>query len=247
MSNCQGVLVGLGIVALVGVAGFVTALTPVEAVQTREPGAWDTGLVVARTPTPASIVLFEDDFSTFSRRWRVEDSPKLMVAYDDEALRMLVSCPGVSVWSVPDFDVPLSNYSVEMTAQVKDGNQDSQFGFVLGYSGDEDFYALVVTPENFWRFLQRDGQEWIDRTPADTSMTTGLLAQVDDPRSEPILHLRVEVVEDTVSLYIAEQLAGSFPAPEQLDGQFGLVAIAETGFIDVSFDDVIVKHRSGDY
>ncbi len=52
-------------------------------------------LTATPTSTPQGVILFEDDFATYSGRWRESEIPKASVAYSDEALVMRVVSPGV--------------------------------------------------------------------------------------------------------------------------------------------------------
>jgi hypothetical protein len=187
------------------------------------------------TPTPRGNVLFEDDFATYSRRWREQKSPKALVAYRDSALNMRVVSPGVSVWSVPDFTTTLEDYSLAATVDVNGGSPDALFGFMLDYRDDQHFCALMVTRGGEWRFVQYEGSAWIDLTPPDA-------VPVERESDSAAVRLRVEVTEDTVTLFVDDRLATRITVqPGETSGStFGLIARAGRGFVDVSFDDVVV-------
>jgi hypothetical protein len=192
------------------------------------------------TPTPRGVTLFEDDFATYSGRWRESESPKASVAYRDAALVMRVVSPGVYSWSVPDFDTALRDYRVEVMADVRGGSADSLVGFVLDYQDDEHFYAVLTTPQGEWVFLRRQGNEFEDLTPPDA-------APLDLTPDDGLLRLRADVVGAEVSLWIDDQLAGSVTVADGLSGaDFGLITRAGRGYVDVSFDDFVVTAIIGE-
>jgi hypothetical protein len=192
------------------------------------------------TPTLRGVVLFEDDFATYSGRWVESESPKASVAYRDGALVIRVVSPGVYSWSVPDFDAPLRDYRVEVTADVRGGSADSLVGFVLGHRDDEHFYAVLTTPQGEWVFLRRQGNEFEDLTPPDA-------APLDLTPDDEALRLRADVVGAEVSLWINDQLAGRVTVTDGLTGaDFGLIARAGRGYVDVSFDDCVVTGIVGE-
>jgi hypothetical protein len=198
------------------------------------------GYVLTATPTPHGVVLFEDDFATYSGRWQEKDSPKASVAYSEATLELRVVSPGVFVWSVPDFDAALRDYRVEVAADVRGGSADSLVGFVLDYHDDDHFCALLTTAQGEWQFLRREGAEWVDLTPPDA-------APLKRETDGSLIRLRADVVGDMVTLWIGDQPAGRVTIADGLTGaDFGLIARAGRGYVDVSFDDFIVTAIVGE-
>jgi hypothetical protein len=192
------------------------------------------------TPAPRGVILFEDDFATYSGRWLESESPKLSVAYRDEALTMLVASPGVFGWSVPDFDALLHDYRIEVTAKVRGGSADSLLGFVLDYQDDEHFFALLTTTQGEWAFLRRQGNTFEDLTPLDA-------APLDLTPDNGPLRLRADVIGTEVTLWIDDQTAGSLTVAGGMSGvDFGLIARAGHGYVDVSFDNIVVTAIAGE-
>ena len=217
---------------------LLAALALLSLAPANVPGTAQSVLSVARaqtgTPTPRGNLLFEDDFATYSNRWRESDSPKARVAYQTFALTMRVVSPGVSVWSVPDFDAPLGDYSVQVVADFHEGSPDSWFGLIVAYEDDENFCTLMVNLAGDWRFLRHQSSEWIDLTPADAMPVTRA-------SRSPVVRLRVDVIGDTLTLYEDDRLIGEAAVDKASSGGvFGLIARAGRGYIDVSFDNVVV-------
>lgn len=185
---------------------------------------------------PGNIVLFEDDFLTYSSRWLERDTPKATVVYGDDMLLLRVVSPGVAVWSLPDFQESLVEYDLQTTILFRDGGADAQAGVVLAYEDDEAFLAMLVTRTGVWQFVRYDSGLWIDLTPDDVVPVAR--EAVDEP-----LALHVELLEDKLTVWVDEQPAGTvYIAEDERPGTgFGVLALAGLGFVDVAFDDVIVR------
>jgi hypothetical protein len=189
----------------------------------------------ALMPTATSIRLFVDDFETYSNRWRVVETPKAEVAYRDGALRFRIASPGVSIWSVPDFAVPLGVYRLQVSATVHAATPDSWFGIVVGYASDEQFTALALWPGGGWRLMRRDGGVWVTAASDDA-------ARVDEIAVGAALDLSLDVGPDAVALAVDGRRAGEIPLDNgEFEGVFGLIAQSGKGYLDVSFDDIIVS------
>jgi hypothetical protein len=195
------------------------------------------------TPTPPApeIVLFSDDFETYSQRWEEKESPKASVAYHNGALNLRVVAPGISLWSVPDFDTSLRDYRIEATVNFHEGSPDAQFGFVLDYQQEGDvFYALVVATTGEWQFLRYEDAEWVDLTPLDAEA-------IERNANEPVTQVGAQLTAERAHFYVDGVLAGEVSIKDDLaGGVFGLIARAERGYIDVSFDDVRVTSILGE-
>jgi hypothetical protein len=141
----------------------------------------------------------------------------------------------VSAWSVPDFTTVVEDYSMAVTAHVYEGSRDSLFGFVLDYQDDQHFFALMVTRDGEWRFVQCGGGAWIDLTPPDA------VPFAREPTSTTV-RLRVEVTGDAFTLLVDDRLVGRVTVEDSSasGSAFGLIARAGRGFVDVSFDNILV-------
>jgi hypothetical protein len=202
---------------------------------------------VAQAATPVPVILFDDDFSTYSRRWLETESPKAWALYADEMFYITITSPGVSLWSVPDFETVLRDYHIEVTATVQAGGEDAQFGLVLDAQDEAAFYAFVITLAGEWRLMWYEANEWRDLTPPDSVALdeTWVDAMVD---GAPV-HLQVDVTGgSTLALWVDDQLLQTVSIDDTLAGAvFGLVARAEHGFIDVAFDNVLVTTLIREY
>ncbi len=205
--------------------------------------AWG-GAETTVTATPAPILLFADDFGTYSGRWRESVSAKATVAYRNEMLQMRVVSPGVAVWSVPDFQAPLTDFSIQVMVRFNAGQPDGQGGILFDYADDEHFSAVLLSAEGKVHVLVRDGQQWRElASPEELSSAFRFGEAV------PVQVHRVGA-EDGIRLtvIVAGEPAAEFTLPAVGEGRsFGLIARAGRGYVDVSFDDVVVvAQRGGD-
>ncbi|MCZ7539499.1 MAG: hypothetical protein M5U29_06225 [Anaerolineae bacterium] len=202
----------------------------------RASGAGTPGGVAASTPTPPAtgVVLFADDFATFSGRWRESTSAKAVVAYRDQALRLRVVSPGVAAWSVPDFHMPPGEFRVEGAIRFHAGGDDALFGFALDYAADDRFLAVLISRGGDLRALRREGDGWLD-VPLDES------APDAGGRLPAMVTVRADVRRDALTIYVDETLRGTVSLKQALAGDiFGVIAKAGRGYVDVSFDDITV-------
>ncbi len=203
--------------------------------------AW-AGADVTVTATPVPILLFADDFGTYSGRWRESFSAKATTAYRGETLWMRVVSPGVAVWSVPDFRVPLADFDIQVLVQFNAGQSDGQAGILFDYTDDEHFTAVLLSAEGRVHLLARDGQQWRElasqeRLGSSTRFGEPVLVQIN----------RVGVEDDALlTVSVAGESVAEFTLPALGQGRsFGLIARAGRGYVDVSFDDVIVMAKRG--
>ncbi len=195
------------------------------------------------TATPVPILLFADDFGTYSGRWRESFSAKATAAYRDETLWMRVVSPGVAVWSVPDFQAPLADFDIQVTVQFNAGQSDGQAGILFGYADDEHFTAVLLSAEGRIYILARDGQQWEELTSQE-----GLISPVRFGESVLVRINRVGVGNDALlTVTVAGEPVAEFTLPAIGQGRsFGLIARAGRGYVDVSFDEVVVVTKRGE-
>jgi hypothetical protein len=191
------------------------------------------------TPTAPPVILFEDDFATYSRRWTESESPKASALYTEEMFTISIGSPGVSLWSIPDFDTPLHDYRIEVTAQVQTSSEDAQFGLIMDHDDEDHFYAVLITLDGTWQFLHYEDGVWLDLTPPETSLPDDTVAEL----SSVAMRLQVDVTNgNTVTFSLNDQHLDTITLDDALTGSvFGLIARAEHGFIEVAFDDVLVS------
>jgi hypothetical protein len=217
------------VVVVVGLVALIVAVPG----GTRSDRAW----ALSQTKTPAFLgnELFRETFETYSNRWQITESPKALAVYDEGMFNIRIISPGVSIWSVPDFELPLAHdFSIQVEARVHENGLDSSFGLVLGYRDDGNFFAVLLFSDGEWQFLRRDETEWRDLTPPDAEPVAAHVVK-------SITRLRVDVTGTSLAVFVDGRLAGRLPSePALADGVFGLIAQAGKGYIAVSFDNFIV-------
>lgn len=226
-----------GVAFVAGLFG-VCSLNPREVARSASPVWAQTGATAALTLPP--VLLFSDDFATYSGRWREFSSAKATVAYRDEALHMRVVAPGVAVWSVPDFRAPLLDYQIAAQVRFNAGQRDGQVGLVTGYVDDEQFVAVLLTANGEVQVWQRERSEW--HTLADITGKTALpLGREGRLQAE----LRSAAGSETLTVFINGVRIAEVQLPTGSNrGTFGLIAQAGRGYVDVSFDNVVVTALS---
>jgi hypothetical protein len=194
------------------------------------------GVPVLATPTPAAaqIMLFADDFATYSGRWSESESAKAVVAYRDQALRIRVVSPGVAAWSLPDFRLVPDRFRVQATVRFQAGGDDGLAGIVLGYDGEDNFVAVALSRGGDVRLLRHEGDVWSDLEPAGSLRAAG--GRMDAP-----VTLRLEVVGQALAVFLDDVPVGEMALDQALGGgALGVMARAGRGYVDVSFDDFAV-------
>mgnify|MGYP005851479577 CR=1 FL=1 len=194
------------------------------------------GVLSSHTLTPAApeILLFADDFATYSGRWTEAETAKAVVAYHDQALHIRVVSPGVAAWSLPDFRLVSAAFRVRVAVRFREGSDDGLSGLVLDYGGEDGLLAVAISRGGDVRVLRRQGDAWSDQTPAEFSRATS-------ERFEGLVMLRVDVRGDALKVFLNDVPVGEMPLDQPLRGSaLGLMARAGRGYVDVTFDDFAV-------
>lgn len=181
--------------------------------------------------TPADVVVFHDDFDTYSRRWEEVASAKSSVAYRAGVLTMQVVSPGVSVWSRPDFVLPAGAYTLHVGFTFRRGGLDSAAGCLLAGHEGASLIAFLVTRSGEWAIEQLSDGVW--QTLMAGSVARDLAGREVD--------LRVDFDQGSAALWIDGLLAGRI----RLQGEMpvtglGLIARAGRGYVGVDFEQIEV-------
>ncbi len=194
------------------------------------------GVLSSQTLTPAApgILLFADDFATYSGRWTEAESAKAVVAYRDQALRIRVVSPGVAAWSLPDFRLVPDAFRAQVVVRFREGGDDGLSGLVLDYDGEGGFLAVAISRGGDVRVLHYQGGDWFDLTPAEFSQTAG------ERVTGPVM-LRADVRDDALEVFLDDVPVGEIALGQLLGGgALGVMARAGRGYVDVTFDDFAV-------
>ncbi len=190
------------------------------------------------TPTPTAVanVFFQDDFATYSGRWQEQETPKASVAYEDGALVLRVVSPGASVWSVPDFALPLERYTLQTRVTVTADSDDAAVGYLFGYAEDAPFWAFLVSVRGQWQVLRREEGAWLDVTPRDAE-------PVERDPQQTTLALRADVQPNAVRFWVDGQRVGVLQTQAEAwqGAGFGLIARAGHGRVEAAFEAISVR------
>ncbi len=192
------------------------------------------------TPVPPALtiprIFFEENFGTYSGRWQLIESPKARVMYANEALRMQVTSPGFAVWSMPDFYTSLHDYRITVVVHIARGTPDARFGVVLDYRSDDLFWAVMFTENREWTIVERTATSWATAKSGKLAWSPEVFDQIDRT-----YQVSVDVQGNTVKLFLEGELVAETLMDRTLaGGRWGLIAQAGHGYLDLSFDDVIV-------
>lgn len=180
----------------------------------------------SKTPAPAHV-WFREDFSTRANRWRLFDLGKASVGYAQTGLALKATPPDYAVWTIPDSDLKLEQYDIEVEATVNSGGDDARIGMIIGYRSDSDMLVLAVSPQgdsylgNYYFGL------WNDLIPP---------AKVKIDNQQPIV-LRATINADhALQVSVNGQSAGRTTIKNFKASGFGLFALTgKSGGIDVAF------------
>src|SRR5439155_356939 len=101
-------------------------------------------------PTSSPVhVWFRDDFSTRANRWRLLDVGKAVVTYDQSTdqttLNLRADPADYALWSVPDTDLKLDRYNIEVEFKLISGDDSARVGAIVSYRNDNDMLVVAVS------------------------------------------------------------------------------------------------------
>lgn len=183
--------------------------------------------------TSSPNVWFRDDFSTRANRWRLVDLNKAAVNYDQSTLNMRATPANYALWSVPDTDLKLERYNIEVDAKFGKGNADSRVGVIIGYRTDNDMLVLAVSRSGNVYLGRYYFGVWTDVIPPskvklDPTKTVTLRATIDKAHS--------------LRIFVNGQQAGRTMIKDFRASSFGLFALSgNQGGVDVAFSRFVVS------
>ncbi|MEM7346942.1 MAG: family 16 glycoside hydrolase [Chloroflexota bacterium] len=180
-------------------------------------------------PVSAGALLFEDDFTT--ENWDVYSDNDHDKGYDDDQYFILVNVEEYTFWSVGDNNY--DDYILEIDTEQLGGSDDNDYGVILRFQDDANFYSFEISGDGFYTFTKYVDNDIFDIIPWQES---SVIRQGDSKNS-----LRVEVVGSEFTFYINDELVDSAIDSEFETGQIGLVAgtYTESG-TRIAFDNLRV-------
>lgn len=180
-------------------------------------------------PAPREDLALEEDFS--GQNWDISADDDHRKGYEDEQYFIKVESADYSFWSVAGKSFTDTVVEVE-TFQV-DGPDNNNYGMILRYQDDDNFYSFEISGDGYYTFGKSvDGQYYsIIPWRESTTINLGQAANV----------LRIEAMGRDFTLYINDELVDAAIDSEFSEGDIGLLAgtYEETG-THISFDNLKV-------
>jgi len=163
-------------------------------------------------PTPRGQLLLDDDFSY--QRWKVYSDSEHRKGYADGRYFIAVDVQAYSFWSVAG--ETYSDFVMEVETVQLDGPESNDYGVILRYQDDGNFYSFEISGDGFYTFNKLVDNELYEIIPWQRS-------DAIHPGPDGNV-LRVEVVDSNFTFYINDELVDAAIDPEFGQGDIGLVA-----------------------
>jgi hypothetical protein len=177
--------------------------------------------------TPVAHIWFREDFTTRANRWRLFDLGKAAVTYEQAGLTLKATPADYALWTIPDNDLKLDEYDIEVEAAVNSGGDDARIGMIIGYRNESDMLVMAVSPQgdaylgNYYFGL------WNDIIPP---------TKIKLDNQQPITLQAVINADHMLQLSVNGQSTGRTTLKNFKASGFGLFALTgESGGIDVAF------------
>jgi hypothetical protein len=193
------------------------------------------GVALAQGQTTSSSlhIWFREDFSTRANRWRLLDIGKAVVTYDQSTLSLRADPADYALWSVPDTDLKLDRYGIEVDLKLLSGDDTARVGAIISYRSDNEMLVMAVS---------RTGLVYLGRYYFGvwTDVITPTKVKLDPDES---ITLRA-VIDDrhTLKLFVNDKPAGQTVIKDFRASSFGLFALSgKRGGVQVAFSRLIVS------
>ena len=214
-----GIGLGLGLTGKLDTL-VATSVPPATAVLAHKP---------PERPLARGQLLWQDDFSR--RQWAEHNDNDHRKGYADEQYFIAVEVSDYSFWSVSGNSY--QDFVLEVDTIRLEGPENNDYGLVLRYQNDANFYSFEISSDGFYTF---------------TKLVEGELYEIIPWQQSEAVHLgsghntlRVEAVGANFTFYINDELVDAAIDSEFAAGDIGLVAgtYQETG-THIAFDNLKV-------
>lgn len=171
------------------------------------------------TPTPSlrpSVLLYEEDFTSPSEAWEIEDVGNAEYKLDGGTYSIEVRQESWMAWNTAGEG--FSDFVLDLDALLVEGSQDNSYGCLFRYQDKNNHYELSITGNQSYSFGKDVDGEWtqiVEWTSSNAIKPTG---QVN--------HIRLIAYGDDFSLYVNGQFVDEFTDPSFLDGEIAPVVTA---------------------
>ncbi|MBI1878368.1 MAG: hypothetical protein HYR94_09105, partial [Chloroflexi bacterium] len=163
--------------------------------------------------------------------WDVYRDDNHRKGYENGQYYIVVDTTDFSYWSVAG--VALADLVLEVETNQVDGPDNNDFGVILRYQDDDNFYSFEISGDGYYTFGKLVDGEFLSIIPWRESRAINL-------GNNPNL-LRVEAVGSDFTLYINDELIDAAIDSEFSQGDIGLlVGTYEEAGAHIAFDNLKV-------
>jgi hypothetical protein len=180
-------------------------------------------------PARRENLVFEDDFS--QKQWDVYQDKDHRKGYEAGQYFIVVETTDFSYWTIAGTSV--ADFVLEVEASQVDGPDNNDYGVLLRYQDDDNFYSFEISGDGYYTFSKSVEGQFLSIIPWRESRAINL-------GNNPNL-LRVEAIGSDFSLYINDELVDAAIDSEFSQGDIGLlVGTYEEAGTHIAFDNLKV-------
>lgn len=228
-----------------GVALFVVAcliapepeiVTVMETVVVTEVVTRD--VVVTATPqiptsTPQPSVILQEDFENEDSGWDTGETESVARFYEEGQYHMLIKSDGLIGWSGHPELEGIEDFILDVDITQVSGPDNNDFGVLFRYQDSDNWYALLISGDGYFKFRKQfNGEDYdITRWMQVTAIKQG----------QNTNHLQLVAKGPLFSVFVNDELLATVPDNSFRRGDIFLTAgsLAE-GNVHVSFDNLVV-------
>jgi len=203
------------------------------------PAATATSAFVPATaaPTRAQLGLVkqvEDDFSNLQSGWETGGDTDGEWGYRDGVYRIAVEAPDMAIWANRRQREEWTDMIVEVEAYRASGPIDNQYGIIVRYRDQGNFYLFSVASDGLYAVQMLRNDQWIDLHPWTASQAVR--------QDSGVNALRVECEGSVMRFFANDQFLTEVDDATFPSGSVGLLAgtFAEGGVV-IHFDNLEVR------
>jgi hypothetical protein len=187
-----------------------------------------------KTQTPASDILFSDDFTTTEKKWDQVDNANASTNYFNNAYRIVVNDTNTDAWANPGKE-SFTDVSIEVDATKNGGPDDNDFGVICRYKDSDQFYYAVISSDGYYGIMKMTAN---GGSPIGSE---NLLESDKIIQGRATNHIRFDCTGSTLTLSVNGTQIDQKTDTELTIGNVGLLAgTFDTAGTDILFDNFIV-------
>ncbi len=186
------------------------------------------------TKTPASNLLFSDDFTDTSKKWDQVSETTRSTDYYNGAYRMTVNDTNSDTWSNPGKQ-SFTDTRIEVDATKNGGPDDNDFGVICRYTDVDKFYYGVISSDGYYGIMKMTSN-------GGTPVGSDKMGESDRvTKGAATNHIRFDCIGSTLTLFVNGNQVDQQTDADYTAGNAGLIAgtFSEAG-TDILFDNFMV-------